>query len=93
MEVRLHGETLTVEKERYPNGARRINLYDEMGLPYATCTMQLEDISLADDEVIIKNHAENEGVLDILVQNNVVELTDKVVTHGFVRSSIVRVLI
>jgi len=93
MEVTLHGETLTVEKERYPNGATRINLYDEMGLPYATCTMFLEDVTLADDEVVIKNHAENKGVLDILVQNNVVELTDKVVTHGFVRSSIVRVLI
>lgn len=93
MEITLHGETVTVEKERYPNGARRINLYDEMGLPYATCTMQLEGVTLADDEVIIKNHSENEGVLDILIQNNVVELTDKVVTHGFVRSSIVRVLI
>lgn len=93
MEITLHGETVTVEKERYPNGDRRINLYDEMGLPYATCTLQLENVELAEDEVIIKNFSENAGMLDVLVAHKVVELTDRVVVHGFVQSHISRLLI
>jgi len=71
------------------SGTMGITLFDnEDGLPYATATIHSSTILLMPNEVIVKNYAENEGILDFLLKNNIVSLTGKIVKTGYVDSEI-----
>jgi hypothetical protein len=57
---------------RYPNGRIAIQLIDaENGEPFATATTNLPELPLEDDQVVIKNYAENEGIEEPLVEAGV----------------------
>lgn len=74
-----------VQLGNYPNGRVSISLFDaEDGCPYAMASVNLPDVLLADNEVLIKDYSENEGILDFLLENNIVTLTDNGVQSGFV---------
>lgn len=50
-----------------------IRLLDHFdGSPVCTATVNIPDILMADDEVLIKNYSENEGVLAFLQENGIV---------------------
>jgi hypothetical protein len=75
------------------NGRTAITLIDENdGSPITTATINLPNVSLNDDEVIIKDYSENEGILNILLINGVVELTGKSVDTGFVNCEICKLI-
>jgi hypothetical protein len=75
------------------NGRTAITLIDESdGSPITTATINLPNVSLNDDEVIIKDYSENEGILNILLINGVVELTGKSVDTGFVNCEICKLI-
>ncbi len=71
------------------NGATAINLIclDE-GEPYATATINMPEVYLEKDELIIKNYGENEGILDALVKENIVEDTGVKVNVGYAYANI-----
>lgn len=71
------GESLvTVQLSKYPDGNTRLDLRDaEDGMPYATASISMPNVLLCDDEILIKNYSENEGMTDFLVKNNIVSLT------------------
>lgn len=76
---------LFIEMGSYANGRPAIQLMDaEDGCPYTTATVNLPDVLLADNEVLIKDYSENEGILDFLVENNIVIPTDRGVQSGHV---------
>lgn len=50
----------------------------------ATCTVNIPEIDLEESEVIIKDYSENEGMLNSLLDANVVKLTGKSIQTGFV---------
>lgn len=76
---------LFIEMGTYSNGRPVIQLRDaEDGCPYATATVNLPDVFLKDNEVLIKDYSENEGILDFLVENNIVTPTGKGVQSGHV---------
>ena len=50
----------------YDNGRAALRLIGKMG-PIATCTVNLFDKKMEQDEVAIKDYAENEGMLDALM--------------------------
>jgi hypothetical protein len=78
-----------VELGKYANGRTRINLIDDSdNEPYCTATTNLPDVLLLDNEVIVKDYSENEGLLEFLTTNNIVFPTDKWVTTGFVEVQI-----
>jgi hypothetical protein len=69
----------------YPNGRVSISLFDtEDGCPYAIASVNLPDVLLADNEVLIKDYSENEGILDFLLENKIVSRTENGVQSGFV---------
>jgi hypothetical protein len=77
--------SVTVKLGKYDNGRTAIHLDDvNDGYPYATATVNIDHVLLADDEVLIKDYSENEGILDFLIKNNIVTPTSNGVQSGFV---------
>jgi len=67
----------------YQNGRTAITLSDiDDDMPIATCTINVPEVDLKDKEVIIKNYSENEGVLDALISQDIIEKTGKLVLIG-----------
>lgn len=82
-----HGNdyNVTVKLGKYSNGRVAIHLDDvNDGYPYATATVNIDNVLLADDEVLIKDYSENEGMLNFLIKNNIVTPTPNGVQSGFV---------
>ena len=75
---------------KYGNGRHAITL-DEVGTgePIAVASVNLPDATIEDDEVIIKNWSENEGVLELLVEAGIVTPLRKLFT-GFVQADVCR---
>jgi hypothetical protein len=84
------GEDLSVmvNVRSYNNGRPALELLEEdmtYGLtPYAVATVNLPDVLLQPNEVLIKDYAENEGILQFLVDNNIVVPTQNGVQSGYV---------
>jgi len=79
---------------QYRNGQRAIEMIDEAdGAPYAVATVALVDEQLSADEVAIKNWSENEGVLESLIENEIVSAPIRYVSSGFVRVPICKLLV
>jgi len=57
--------------DKYHNGRTAIRLVQN-GSPYATATINDDDVDLRDDEVIIKNYSENKGILEALERAGIV---------------------
>jgi hypothetical protein len=78
----------------YQNGRTAITLYDiDDDMPIATCTINVPEVDLEQNEVIIKNYSENEGILDTLINEGIVEKTGKIVSLGYVNCEICKLLI
>ena len=70
---------------KYKNGQNAIELYDmEDGCPYAVASVAV-DCHLDNNEVAIKNYSENEGILQTLVENNIVERPHRYTSSGYVK--------
>jgi len=77
---------LTASIGKYSNGQTRIQLYDVAdGMPYATATVAVEDGLLKEGEVAIKDWSENAGILDTLVDAEVVEFPHAYIQSGYVK--------
>ena len=61
---------------------KRIQIVDEDGCPYATCTAVVD--GLAPDEWAIKDWSENAGMLDVLIENGIVYPPHRYIRSGFV---------
>ena len=70
--VKFNGEELTPVIGQYTNGQTSIQLYDSNGMAYMTASVA-HDINIKDDEVIIKNYSENEGILEALIDAGIIE--------------------
>lgn len=56
------------------NGRKAILLVDhETSEPIATATVNVPDKHIAEDEVIIKNYSENEGMLHFLINQQIID--------------------
>ena len=62
---------LELEITKYRNGQNAISLYFE-GEPYMTASVA-HDINIQNDEVIIKNYSENEGILEALIEAEIID--------------------
>jgi len=71
---------------KYPlNNRKAIQLVDaEDGSPVATATVNFPDEPLNDDEVLIKNYSENEGVYQALVDGKIISEAIEYIQRGFV---------
>jgi hypothetical protein len=91
--VSLNGQTFGLSFRRYAdNGRVVIDLVDDEGV-YARATSNLPEVTLAPDEVIIKDWSENAGMTEALVAAGVVEDTGRRVNAGYVQGTVCRLLI
>jgi hypothetical protein len=81
--VRFREFDCTVQKRHYGNGRVALSLVDEEG-PVATATVNLPNVTLGKNQVLIKDYAENAGMLEALVAAGVVKPTGETVRSGFV---------
>ena len=82
--VKFLGEELTPVMNRYVNGQNAIQLVDSDGMPFMTASVAF-DVNIADDEVLIKNYSENEGILEALIDANIIEKPYAAIETGFVK--------
>lgn len=76
---------VTIRKRTYSNGRPALELLRaDDGHPYAVASVNLPDVLLSENEVLIKDYAENEGMLDFLVENCIVYPTSRGVQSQFV---------
>ena len=82
----FNGTDVNISIGQYPSGRKAISLVDvEDGLSYAVATTNLPDLRVkSEDEVLIKDYSENEGMLKFLISNNIVTFTGKTVVSGWV---------
>jgi hypothetical protein len=84
----MYGETykLSLQFAKYENGQTAIKLFDMSdGFPFATATVCVEDDLLKEGEVAIKDYSENTGILDALIEADVVESPHAFIQSGFVK--------
>jgi len=75
--------TLQIQYGTYQEGNTSMQLIDcADGFPFATATVNLP--GLTENEVAIKNYSENEGVLNFLLDNEIIEAPHRFVQSGFV---------
>lgn len=79
---------------KYGNGRTAIQLQDvSNGEPIAVATVNVPDHYLDADEVIIKDHSENEGMYQCLVDAGVVSPTMHFCNTGYVKCPVCKLLI
>ena len=94
MHVKFKQWNCEIQFAKYSNGRTAIMLIDsEDGSPIAKATVNIPEVPLSENEVIIKDYAENIGMLETLVNAGVVEDTRKKVAAGRVSVPIVKLLI
>ncbi len=93
MKYNLNGKiyNVTLERGQYRNNnALALELVEtKTGEPFMTCTVNNPDIS--DGEVAIKNYSENEGVLDFLIKEGIIEPPHRFISSGYVSLPVCKV--
>lgn len=96
--IHWKGERMRVEYGHYQiNNSTSLRLisWDEdmaMEVPYMTASVYAEGVSLEEDEIVVKDYAENEGVLKVLVDNNIVNKPHGKVPLGYVHGHICQLI-
>lgn len=82
--------------DSYSNNQRKaIQLIDpEDGSNIAVATVNIPEATIADDEVIIKNYSENEGIEEALIEAGIIDAPIvKTVQTGYVTCNVHKLLI
>jgi len=94
--IKIREQELQLYFGKYMDGKTYIELVcyggDDDGCPYATATTNLRGLDLDEDEVLIKNYSENEGVLPALIDAGIVQDTGKKVNVGYAHANICKLI-
>lgn len=87
-----YGDILVeIVPKKYGNNRLALLMVDALNKePVTTVTVNIPEAPLNDDEIIVKSYSENEGMLEYLVENDLVEDTGKFIPTGFVVVNIVK---
>lgn len=82
--VNFQGYRGTVRRLSYKDGSIALQLYTFDGEPLATATVCLSEYGCIPPEghAYIKNYAENEGILEALIEAGAIELTGEILLVG-----------
>lgn len=81
-----------LEKGQYANGRTAITLMSEEG-PVATVTVNIPDADLSPGDILVKTWSENEGMVNFLADNKIVQDMGHDVPTGFVTARVCRLLV
>lgn len=92
--IRFRGKKLLYnDTHKYSNGRKAIELYEEAtGEPYMMVTVNIPMVALAENEVIVKDYSENEGIYLALLNADILAPTGKSTPAGFTNCPIARIL-
>lgn len=89
--VEFAGYTCDLYFSRYHNGQTALTLLDvEDRSPVAKATLCVPELTLDDDEVVIKNYSENKGMYGALLNAGIVEPFDYLLSMGFGNAPVCR---
>ena len=91
--VKFLGYHCNVVFGKYSNGRTAIELVEKNGEPMAVASVNLPSDHLESDEVAIKNYSENQGVLDALVDAQIVSQPVRFIASGFIQVPVCKLLI
>ena len=92
--VQFKGWTCNVVKHTYSNGRPALQLYAvDDGIAVAKATVNVPEIVIPDTLVLIKDWAENEGILNVLVSEGIVKDTGHQIQCGYVYANVCELLI
>jgi sulfate adenylyltransferase subunit 1 (EFTu-like GTPase family) len=80
------GTDLVVSLGNYESGRKAIMLYDAFSGEAHSCpTADVNGLDIKfNNEVLVKDYSENEGMLKFLIENNIVTWTGRTVASGFI---------
>lgn len=84
--VQFNGDKIFISLRR-----GRLEAIDEEGFAYMVISLPHE--SLIEGEVCVKNYTENEGILDVLIANKIVERPHRFIRQGYVAAPVCKLLI
>lgn len=92
--VKFKRWTGVIEKGKYRNDRTALSLENKKnGETILVATINIPEEVIADDEVIIKNYSENEGILDVLVAAGIVSKPIRYVDSAMITAPICKLLI
>ena len=79
---------LEVKVTKYANGQNAIQLLED-GMPYTTATVAVNvpgeaSYPIEENDVVIKNYSENEGILESLIDGGIIEEPHAAINMNFV---------
>lgn len=84
IQIQFKEWTCTLSFAKYSNGRTAITLSDaEDFMPIAKATVNIPEAHLEDDEVLIKDWSENEGIYQALVKAGVISKLIETVPSGY----------
>ncbi|GFE69039.1 hypothetical protein [Chroococcus sp. FPU101] len=86
--LKLFGFKATIKKELYPNRTTHLQAFTETGSPLCTITVNLADYGYIPPEnhAYIKIGQENTGILEPLVEQNIISAPLSTVNYGYMNS-------
>ncbi len=94
---KINNQEVRVNIEQYHNGRKAIELVcvggEDDGVPYTVATMNVPHAPIKDDQVLIKDYGENQGVLQALVDNGIVTDSEWTMEYGFVEFNVCNLLV
>ncbi|AFM11212.1 hypothetical protein [Turneriella parva] len=87
------GEELTIWKSKYAENNRvALELVTDDDEPFMTATVNTRE-AIPEGHVTIKNYSENEGLLEVLIENGIVERPALSIATGFVHIPVCKSLL
>jgi len=88
--INYKGQECTLRKSKYQEGgSTALYLVDsQTGEPVVMATVNMPEISLGENEVLIKDYSENKGILKTLIDARILEDTGKRVPAGYTEVAI-----
>lgn len=74
--------TILINRDGYGRDKHSMTAFDHLGYPYMMIT--INDNRIQPDEVLIKNYSENHGILDVLLENDIIHKPHRFLSSGFV---------
>jgi hypothetical protein len=83
--INFNGTDCVLEFGKYTNEVTAIQLIEkDTGFPFATATVNFPD-KLELDEIAIKNWSENYGILEVLLENDIITPPHRFIWSGYVK--------
>jgi hypothetical protein len=78
---------------KYQDGTIALRIFDEYDHPLMTVTKNVPGCSLKKNQILVKNYSENEGILECLEEQEIIERTGMLCSSGFIDLHICNLLI